>query len=169
MRSSRLFALAIPAKVPAAELRDVLFAYPTAASDVEYVVSRGSPRLSCGRATEQTGRAAIPHGVTPGLSGPRLTLPLGSGFTVKTAAEGGSVSGRAWRLGTLETLVMNVNGIHCESCEERIARALRGLGGVAQVSADHTTATVRLVFDPSRTSREAVRSAIERAGYQVTS
>ena len=99
----------------------------------------------------------------------RLTLPVGSGFTVETSEMAGLPQDDRGGSGHTETLVMNVNGIHCESCEDRIARTLRGLRGVAQVAADHATATVRVVFDPSRTSKDTVRSAIERAGYQVTS
>jgi glutathione reductase (NADPH) len=33
-----LFALAIRAKIPVATLRETLFAYPTASSDIEYMI-----------------------------------------------------------------------------------------------------------------------------------
>ena len=81
---ANLFALAIRAKVPAAELRDVLFAYPTAASDVEYVVVTlfELSLLVSRRNRTTTGRTTI---ALAGL----LTLPLGSGFTVNTPRKAG--------------------------------------------------------------------------------
>ncbi len=69
----------------------------------------------------------------------------------------------------MQQLLLRVSGIHCEGCEERIARAERELGsGIAKVVAEHQAGTVRIVFDPARTSEKSVRAAIERAGYQIT-
>ena len=69
----------------------------------------------------------------------------------------------------MEQLELRVTGMSCTVCEQRIQRALARLGGVARSAADHRAAHVRVVFDPTRTSPQAVRARIEEAGYEVTS
>ena len=67
----------------------------------------------------------------------------------------------------MEHLELRVTGMTCNACEQRIQRALARVEGVTQTAADHCAARVRVMFDPARTSEEAVRSCIERAGYSV--
>jgi copper chaperone CopZ len=55
----------------------------------------------------------------------------------------------------------------CRACEQRIERALTNIEGVVQSTADHRAAQVRVMFDPVRTSEDAVRACVERAGYPV--
>ncbi len=62
---------------------------------------------------------------------------------------------------------LNVSGMSCRACEERVAQALARVDGVVQSTADHRAARVRVMFDPARTTESAVRSFIERAGYSV--
>jgi Cu+-exporting ATPase len=62
---------------------------------------------------------------------------------------------------------LNVSGMSCRACEERIEKALGRVEGVLQSAADHRAARVRVMFDPARTSEGTVRSCIERAGYTV--
>lgn len=61
-----------------------------------------------------------------------------------------------------------VSGMSCSACERRIERALARVEGVLRSAADHQAAQVRVVFDPRRTSEQAVRSCIEQAGYEVS-
>ncbi|MGH2762571.1 MAG: heavy-metal-associated domain-containing protein [Thermoleophilaceae bacterium] len=67
----------------------------------------------------------------------------------------------------METLVLQVTGMSCSGCEQRIATVLSRLDGVVRSSADHTTGDVRVVLDTARNSEEAVSDAIRQAGYQV--
>ena len=67
----------------------------------------------------------------------------------------------------VETLVLQVMGMSCTGCEQRIAMVLSHLDGVLRSSADHATGAVRVVLDPARNSEQAVSDAIEQAGYQV--
>lgn len=67
----------------------------------------------------------------------------------------------------METLVLQVSGMSCSGCEQRIATVLSRVDGVVRSSADHTTGAVRVVLDPARNSEQAVSDAIEQAGYQV--
>ena len=67
----------------------------------------------------------------------------------------------------MEQVDLDVSGVSCGACEQRIEKALTRIDGVVQSAADHRAARVRVMFDPARTSEGAVRSCIERAGYSV--
>lgn len=68
----------------------------------------------------------------------------------------------------MDQVTFQVRGMDCASCEERIQRALSQVHGVLRSSADHASSTVAVVLDPSRTTAEAARGTIERAGFEVT-
>ena len=67
----------------------------------------------------------------------------------------------------MEQLEIRVNGMTCGACEQRIQLALAQVDGVVRSSADHRAARVKVVFDPVRTSTQAVQARIKRAGYEV--
>lgn len=67
----------------------------------------------------------------------------------------------------MERLNLRVKGMTCTACERRIERALAQVDGVARSNADHRGAQVKVVFDPARTSAEAVQDRIVQAGYEV--
>lgn len=62
---------------------------------------------------------------------------------------------------------VQVRGMTCEGCEERIVSALERLDGVRDGDADHRRGEVRVRFDPDRVTRLAIRERIEFAGYEV--
>ncbi len=66
-----------------------------------------------------------------------------------------------------QTLRLQVQGMSCSGCEQRIGTALRRLDGVVEATADHMTGEVRLGFDPTSTDRGAVVDRIVLAGYTV--
>ena len=68
----------------------------------------------------------------------------------------------------MEQVELRVRGMSCTGCEQTIQRALARLDGVVRSVADHRAEQVRVVFDPRLTSEQAVRSCIERAGYEVS-
>lgn len=68
----------------------------------------------------------------------------------------------------MKQLELKVSGMTCTGCEQRIAKALSRLEGVVRSTANHQTGRVRVVFDTARTSEQAVRSAIEQTGYEVS-
>ncbi len=57
--------------------------------------------------------------------------------------------------------------IHCESCEQRIANALKRVPGVREVRADHRTQEVHVTADDELTG-EALRERLGRIGYEVS-
>ena len=67
----------------------------------------------------------------------------------------------------MNELVLNVKGMSCGGCEQRIEHLLTRLAGVQRASADHHSGVVRVVHDERRAGEEAVRARIEQAGYQV--
>lgn len=64
-------------------------------------------------------------------------------------------------------LVLQVSGMSCSGCEERIGNALSRLDGVRRSSADHEGGQVRVAYDPAQVSAETVRGRIEEMGYGV--
>lgn len=67
----------------------------------------------------------------------------------------------------MEEMDLRVTGMTCNACEQRIQKALARVDGVVESAADHRAERVRVMFDPACTSKNAVRSCIERAGYVV--
>ena len=68
----------------------------------------------------------------------------------------------------MQQVEFHVNDMSCRACEQRLEKALARVEGVVRSVADHRAAQLRVVFDPTRTSEQAVRSCIEQAGYEVS-
>jgi len=58
----------------------------------------------------------------------------------------------------------SVPGVSCEHCKSAIEGEVSGVAGVARVEVDVAAKTVRVVGDAAD---DALRSAIDRAGYDV--
>lgn len=71
----------------------------------------------------------------------------------------------------METVVLPVAGMDCETCERRLATVLGRLEGVGHVEADHMRGEVRMRVDTGRANPAAVRSLaaerIEQSGFTV--
>jgi copper chaperone len=63
--------------------------------------------------------------------------------------------------------MLNVPDISCEHCVKTINGALGELGGVASVSTDIQTRTVRLRYDPAQVTMEQIEAVLDDAGYTV--
>ena len=68
----------------------------------------------------------------------------------------------------MEQITLQIKGMHCAGCEQRIEKALTRLEGVRSSRADHRSGEVEVVFEPSRTPEEALRSCITQAGFEVS-
>ncbi len=70
------------------------------------------------------------------------------------------------------TVLLQVEGMTCTGCEERIGKVLGRLEGVREARADHRTGQVRVTFDAARVASGPLAALagerIERAGYRVT-
>lgn len=67
----------------------------------------------------------------------------------------------------METLVLQVKGMSCTGCEQRIGIVLRRVEGVREVTADHTTGQVEVRVGPELTDRAVLAERIDAAGYEV--
>jgi Cu+-exporting ATPase len=60
-----------------------------------------------------------------------------------------------------------IQGMTCASCVRRVERALNGVEGVRQATVNFATQRASVIFDPHRTSRNALSDAVVKAGYEV--
>jgi copper chaperone CopZ len=67
---------------------------------------------------------------------------------------------------TLRSETVQVSGIRCERCVNRLAAALRGHDGLEFANANLMGA-VTLEWDEERTSRDALLDAMARAGFRA--
>jgi len=68
----------------------------------------------------------------------------------------------------MKEIKIQVKGMSCSGCEQRIQKVLARVEGVVRSAADHQAEEVRVLFDPNRTSEEALRLSIEQAGYELS-
>ncbi|HSC90338.1 MAG TPA: hypothetical protein VLB86_01640 [Gaiellaceae bacterium] len=66
-----------------------------------------------------------------------------------------------------QSATLQVTGIRCERCVQRLAVALRGHEGLEAANAT-LMGQVMLSWDDERTSREALVDALARAGFRET-
>ncbi len=62
---------------------------------------------------------------------------------------------------------LKIEGMHCQHCVMRVQKALNGIDGVT--SSDVQIGSARVQYDETRTDLEALKKAIEEAGYRVVS
>ncbi len=67
----------------------------------------------------------------------------------------------------MPTIVLISPDIHCEGCAERVTKAAEGVAGVLNVSVEIPEQRATVEYDAPATG-DAVRSALEDAGFEVT-
>jgi sulfite exporter TauE/SafE/copper chaperone CopZ len=65
------------------------------------------------------------------------------------------------------TARLDVDGMSCANCEDRIEKAVRALDGISDVAASASLCEVMVTFDPDRIGITAISDAVRGAGYQV--
>ena len=86
---------------------------------------------------------------------------------VVVAALACSACGGAGKKPHLATLSCDVQGMTCTGCEQSIIGSVHKIDGVSEVRADFRKGRAVVRFDPRRVEPEAIRRAIEKAGYTV--
>lgn len=61
---------------------------------------------------------------------------------------------------------INVSGMSCNGCEKNVENALKNVGGVRRVEANHEGGTVEVVTEDD-VSDDDIGNAIHQAGYEV--
>ena len=64
-----------------------------------------------------------------------------------------------------EKLTVAVQGMSCAACVRRVEKALTGVAGVQEASVNLATEKATMVFDPAHAGLEAMKQAVEEAGY----
>ncbi len=67
----------------------------------------------------------------------------------------------------MEKIKLNVEGMHCPSCEILISDALNELDGVTNAKLDHKSGTAEVEFDNSKIKKEDIIEVIKKEGYKV--
>ncbi len=67
----------------------------------------------------------------------------------------------------METVTLQVEGMTCGGCVNSVTRVLSALPGVAAADVSLPEARAEVTYDPARTGVEAMKQAIERAGYKA--
>ena len=66
----------------------------------------------------------------------------------------------------MKELVINVEGMHCEGCENRIKNAIKEIDGIEEVNANHETGIVNVIVKKSVNEKER-KDTIEDIGFEV--
>lgn len=64
-------------------------------------------------------------------------------------------------------LEVEIDGMHCGGCEDRVQTGLSRLDGVRSVEADHEAGTARVTFVAGKRDDPALRRAVGELGYEV--
>lgn len=88
-----------------------------------------------------------------------------TGQVEKSIIVDAAISGRKGK--TVEKITLNVEGMSCSHCENRVKKAVGALAGVKSVDVSLKGKTVAVELDPSAVSEDKIKEAIEDQGYQV--
>ena len=66
----------------------------------------------------------------------------------------------------MKETILNVNGMMCGGCENRVKNAIKNIEGVENVTADHNTGKV-IVISTNEVSEEIIKETLEDIGYEV--
>lgn len=64
-------------------------------------------------------------------------------------------------------VVINVNGMTCEGCENAVNAGIESLGGIATVESSHVEKWTKVKYDENTTSLEEISAQITETGYEV--
>jgi len=68
----------------------------------------------------------------------------------------------------MDRVTIKVGGMTCSGCVSSVTRVLQAVPGVSEVEVSLESAQARVAFDPARASRDALRSAVEGAGFDAS-
>lgn len=67
----------------------------------------------------------------------------------------------------MENTTIKVGGMSCQGCVKNITAVLGGLAGVASAEVSLEAGEAKVAFDPAVVSRDALKGAIEDAGFDA--
>lgn len=66
----------------------------------------------------------------------------------------------------MKEIIIKINGMMCEGCENRVKNAVGSIEGVESVVADHNTGNVTVKMDEG-ISEEIIKEALQDIGYEI--
>ncbi len=69
----------------------------------------------------------------------------------------------------MKTLVLRIEGMHCEGCAETIKGLLAVEAGVKAPTVSFKEGSARVLHDPAQIDESRLIAAIEKGGYKVAS
>ncbi|MBM3372744.1 MAG: heavy-metal-associated domain-containing protein [Betaproteobacteria bacterium] len=67
----------------------------------------------------------------------------------------------------MENITLTVGGMTCMGCVSSVKRVLAAIPGIASAEVTLQPGQATVSYDPAKTSRESISSAIRDAGYDV--
>ncbi len=67
-----------------------------------------------------------------------------------------------------QTRIIKVDGMTCDKCVDSVHSATVGMDGVISVTVELPINQATVTFDDSKTSAEAIATAIDDAGFEAT-
>lgn len=64
---------------------------------------------------------------------------------------------------------LHVDGMHCNDCENSIAKGVIALAGIDSVKASYLDSSAFVRFDSNKIKLDAIKKAIEERGFEVAS
>jgi len=64
-------------------------------------------------------------------------------------------------------VTIQIGGMTCAACAQRVEKVIRKLEGVATVSVNYATEKASVTYDPQKVRLSTIRAAVEKAGYKA--
>ncbi len=68
----------------------------------------------------------------------------------------------------LVTVIINIDGMTCNGCENAIIKSITSLDGVQKAEASYSEGIAKVTFDTTSTSIKSISEAITQTGYETT-
>jgi Cu+-exporting ATPase len=66
-----------------------------------------------------------------------------------------------------KSLLMTIEGMHCQNCAEKVRDALAAVPGVASADVDLKGNSARVAYDPQAADTARIAAAVTAAGFKV--
>ena len=66
-----------------------------------------------------------------------------------------------------KSTTLNVKGMTCGDCVDKVSNALKAVDGISAVSVDHSTGKALVTYDADLVSMDMMKSAVKTAGFKV--
>ncbi|MCK6517976.1 heavy-metal-associated domain-containing protein, partial [Myxococcota bacterium] len=67
-----------------------------------------------------------------------------------------------------EKVVLNVTGMSCVSCSNKVTASLKAVEGVKSATVDVATGKAELIIDNKKTNADALAKVVTDSGYKTT-